>query len=278
MLRRLEPADRALVFGLVGGIPLYLEWWDETASVRDNLLRLVCIPGGQLLTEGELVLASDLDVSELGRRVVYAIAAGRTKFNEIEQVVHTDPTRTLDLLTRLRIVERVVPVTADPRRSRTSHYRIADNLLAFWLSIVDRHRAEIERGLGRSILSVILTELDDHLGDRFEEAFRSHLRRLVDAGELGEAVVAIGPFWQDQPNQVEIDAVVLAGRTREAVLVGEAKWAKAEDATRVVRVLERKAEALPRRARDLRYAVCARQEVRNLGADVVGITAADIFD
>lgn len=277
MLRRLPPAERAVVYGLVGGVPLYLEWWDEGASLRENLLRLVCTPGGQLLSEGELVLAADLDVSELGRRIVYAIAAGRTKFNEIEQVVRTDPTRTLDLLGRLRIVEKVVPVTADPSRSRTSYYRIADNMLAFWLSLVDRYRGEIERGLGRSILSVLISDLDDHLGARYEEAFRFHLRRLADAGELGEGIVAVGPFWVEQPEQVEIDAVALAGRGREAVLVGESKWAKREDAARLVRALEQKAQALPRRAETLRYAVCAREDLRNVPVDTLALTAADIF-
>jgi AAA+ ATPase superfamily predicted ATPase len=230
-----------------------------------------------LLSEGELVLASDLDVSELRRRVVYAIAAGRTKFNEIEQVVRTDPTRTLDLLGRLRVVEKVVPVTADARRSRTSYYRIADNMLAFWLSLVDRYRAEIERGLGRSILSVLIRDLDDHLGGRYEEAFRFHLRRLAERGELGEGIVAIGPFWAEQPEQVEIDAVALAGRGREAVLVGEAKWAKREDAKRLVRALEQKAQALPRRTDSLRYAVCAREDLRNVPAGTITLTAADIF-
>jgi AAA+ ATPase superfamily predicted ATPase len=277
MLRRLKPADRALVYGLVGGVPLYLEWWDQRASVRDNLLRLVCTPGGQLLIEGELVLASELDLSDLGRRIVYAIATGRTKFNEIQQVVRTDPTRTLDRLGQLRIVEKVVPVTADPRRARTNFYRIADNLLAFWLGIVDRYRAEIDRGLGRSVLPVLVSDLDDHLGERYEEAFRFHLRRLADAGELGEGIVAIGPFWADQPQPVEIDAVALAGRDREAVLVGESKWARTEDAGRLCRVLAAKAQSLPKRAADLRYAVCARERLTNVPSDALAITAADIF-
>jgi len=277
MMRQLKPADRALVYGLVGGVPLYLEWWDQRASVRDNLLQLVCTPGGRLLTEGELVLASDLDLSDLGRRIVYAIAAGRTKFNEIQQVVKTDPSRTLDRLSQLRIVEKVVPVTVDPRRARTSYYRVADNLLAFWLGIVDRYRAEIDRGLGKSVLSVLVSDLDDHLGERYEEAFRFHLRRLAEAGELGEGVAAIGPFWADQPHQVEIDAVALAGRDREAVLVGESKWARTEDAGRLCRVLAAKAQALPNRAPDLRYAVCARERLTNVPRDALAVTAADIF-
>ena len=277
MLRRLKPADRALVFGLVGGVPLYLDWWEQRASVRDNLLRLVCTPGGQLLTEGELVLASELDLSDLGRRIVYAIATGRTKFNEIQQVVRTDPTRTLDRLGQLRIVEKVVPVTADPRRARTNYYRIADNLLAFWLAIVDRYRAEIDRGLGRSVLPVLVSDLNDHLGERYEEAFRFHLRRLADAGQLGEGIVAIGPFWADQPQQVEIDAVALAGRGREAVLVGESKWARTEDAGSLCRVLAAKAQALPNRAASLRYAVCARERLTNVPGDAIAVIAADIF-
>lgn len=276
MLPALSPADRALVWGIVGGMPLYLEWWDQRQSVRSNIGRLACTPGGLLLTEGELVLATEGDTGDLGRQVLYAIAAGRTKFNEIETTVRADPGRVLDRLIALRLVERVVPVTEDPRRTRRRIYRIADNFLAFWLGVLDRYRAEIERGLGTSILRVLMAGLDDHLGGPWEEAFRMHLRRLAEEGALGDDIVAVGPFWTAESDPREIDAVALAGRSRTAVLIGEAKWAKRVDASRVRRGLERKAEALPRLAGDPRYAVCARETVER-GEDVLAVTAKDVF-
>ena len=276
MLPSLEASERALVWGLLGGVPHYLERWNEGRSVEANLAELVCSPGGFLLTAGELALSADVDGGDLGRQVLYAVAAGRSRHNEIADAVRADPTRALERLVRLGLLERIVPVTEDPRRTRRRSYRIADNFLAFWLGLVDRYRAEIERGLGRSILPVLLSGLDDHLGPRWEEAFRLHLRRLADAGELGPGVVAVGPFWTATEPPVEIDAVVLAGRDRSAVLVGEAKWARRVSARAIRRELERKAAVVPRVGRNLRYAVCAREEVTE-AEDALVITAADIF-
>lgn len=276
MLTGLAPSDQAMVWGIVGGVPLYLEWWDPKVSLRRNLARLVCVPGAPLLTAGELALAADVDAGDLGRQVLYAIAAGRTKHNEIAGAVRADPTRVLERLVRIGLVERMVPVTEDPRSTRRRLYRISDNFLAFWLGVVDRHRAEIERGLGRSILPVLIRDLDDHLGGPWEEAMRIHLRRLADAGALGQDVVAVGRYWTSADPPVELDAVVLAGRERAAVLAGEATWARRVDAGPVRRALERKVDALPRVRDELRFAICAREEITNAG-ELLAITAADIF-
>jgi hypothetical protein len=276
MLRTLSPPDRALVWGILGGVPLYLTWWEQERSVRENLARLVCRPGGQLLDEGQLVLATEGDWSDLGQLVLRAIATGATKHSEIERAVRAEPARTLQRLIELRLIERVEPVTEAGSRTRRRSYRIADNFLAFWLGIVDPYRAEIERGLGPSILTPLLERLDDHMGGRWEEAFRSHLRRLAAAGALGPEAVRIGAFWSERP-PVEIDAVALAGRREEAVLLGEAKWARSANAARIVRELERKATALPRLAPNPTYAVCARERLTDLPATATGVTAADIF-
>lgn len=276
LLPSLSPARRALVWGLVGGMPLYLRWWDQGASVRANLLRLACTPGGQLLSEGQLVLATEADDGDLARQTLYAIASGRTKFNEIAQAVQADPTRTLERLISLRLVERVAPVTEDPRRTRRRIYRLADNFLAFWLGVLDRFRPEIERGLGESILPVLVESLDDHMGGPWEEAFRLHIRRRAASGDLGEGIVAVGPFWTAAQDPGEIDAVGLTGRGREAVLLGEAKWAKRVDGARIRAELERKSAGLPRVANPPRFAVCARDSVDG-GEDILRVTAADIF-
>ncbi len=276
LLKKLSPADRALVWGIVGGVPLYLTWWDQGAGLRSNLERLVCTPGGKLLDEGRLVLATEGEMGELGQRVLRAIAGGKTKHNEIEQTVGAEPARTLQRLIELRLVERVVPVTAHGMKTRRRSYRIADNFLAFWLSIVEPYSAEIERGLGKSILGPLMERLDEHMGERWEEAFRAHLRRLASQGALASDIVKIGAFWSEHP-PVEIDAVAIAGRREEAVLLGEAKWARKADGARLVNGMRQKLDALPKVAPEVRYAVCARERVLKAPVETLTITAADIF-
>ena len=157
-------------------------------------------------------MATEVERGELPSAVLHAIAAGKTKHNEIRDWIGADPTRTLDRLVRMRLVERIFPVT-ETTASRRRIYRIADQMLAFYLGIVNRVLPEIERGLGPTILPSLMASLDDHLGGPWEAAFRDHLRRMAVTGELDPQVVAVGPFWTAD-GQNEIDAVVLAGRSR----------------------------------------------------------------
>lgn len=96
------------------------------------------------------------------------------------------------------------------------------------------------------------------------------------AANLRDDIVALDPWWK-AANSVALDAVGLAAESREAVLLGEAKWARSVDARQVVAGLERGGVELLRRAAAPAYAVCARKDVRGRRPGVTAVTATDIF-
>jgi len=277
MLPELTPQDRALVYGVVGGMPMYLSWWDQGQPVMTNLRRLVCEPGARLLIEGDLVLRTDLE-GDYAMQILHAIASGRTQYGEIKDYVKSEPQRVLERLAELQLIERVMPV-GDSERSKRRSYRIIDPFIRFHLQTVSPFRAEIERGLGATILPVLRQALDDHMGGIWEEAFRNEIRRQATAGTLGteDSIVAVGAWW-DNTGHNEIDAVVLAGRSAVPVLAGEAKWARTANAAALVNDLRRKVEQGLKIDPDaVRYAVCARSSLTHVGPDVLALTADDLF-
>ena len=285
MLAPLSPAERAAAWGVCGGIPRYLAMWDAGSSFNANLQRLVCDEQGLLLSEGELALADEEIVGHRGahlpEQVLRAVAAGDTTFSAIHGAVGKLPIRTLDQLVESRLLERVVPVTDNPKTSKTSFYRIADNFLAFWLRCVEPHRAQIERGLGRSVAPVITASFDDHMGSRYEDAFRDHLRRRAEIGDLGPDIVAVGEWWQTRgksdADPCQLDAVVLAGRAATPITVGEAKWAKKVNGSSVVGGMRRKLyESRFADPDAVTLIVCARESV-DRSDGITTVTAADIF-
>ncbi|NEE00867.1 ATP-binding protein [Phytoactinopolyspora halotolerans] len=278
LLPNLSPADRAFVYGVLGGTPLYLSWWRQDVSIQKNLLRLACRPGARLLAEGELVLATEVDPGDYPAAVLEAIATGKTRHHEIADAVGAEPSRTLRRLRQLRLVEQLLPVTESERRTRRKIYQISDPFLAFFLGPLQRYRTEIEQGLGERIVDALIDSLSEHMGRIYEEAFRNHLRRLAAAGDLGRRVVAVGPWWSEG-GQDQIDAVVLSepDRTRVPVLVGESKWSRKVDARRLRAKLTAKASKLTDDVDTLTYAICARDEVTNADEGVLTVTAADIY-
>lgn len=278
MLPGLDPAERARAYAVCGGTPLYLSWWNQDAALAENLYKLAGQPGAPLLTEGQLAMAADVGEGEHTMEVLAAIAAGRTRHSEIKALIGAEPSRTLDRLVGLRVIERLVPVTEQGTRSRRRLYRIADHYLEFYLGTLTRFRTEIERGLGTSAVRPMAAWLDARMGPVYEEAFRQHLRRLAAAGALGEGVEAIGSWWSEDGQQ-EIGAVALAqdGSAYVPVLIGESRWAAAVDARKSKFGLVRKSAALVGSSERLRYAVCARERVEHTESDVLAVTAKDIF-
>jgi AAA+ ATPase superfamily predicted ATPase len=285
MLPRTSALERAAAWGVCGGMPFYLSAWDESQPFRQNVGRLFCNEHALLLNEGSFVLATE-DVAggkrdRLPEQVLRAVSGGSTSFSAIGSLIKTQPTRVLAGLEQLRLLQRVQPIT-EPQTTKLSYYRIADNFLAFWLTVIEKHRAAIDQGLGKSILGVVVQEFDDFMGERWEEALRKHIVAMVSRGEIAEDVVAVGEYWNRQvgPQQdpCQLDLVAVTGRSKRVALIGEAKWAKKHDGARMLKGITTKASlAKLNLIEKPTWVLCARDEITNLPENCLPITAHDIF-
>lgn len=217
----LRPADRLIVYGVLGGTPLYLEQWDEHATRRENLIRLFGRPASPLVDAAELVLSGELPETEGHFRILQAVALGRTRPSEIEDYARVAVERPLRRLVTLGILERRVPALEDPARSKRAIYRIRDPYFGFWFRFVAANRANVARGLGEQIVDrTILPGLDDYMGGVFEEVAREHARTLAARGEL--PADQVGSWWSSDGAH-EVDLVGLV-RGKQVGFVGTGKW------------------------------------------------------
>ncbi|CAN5753930.1 ATP-binding protein [soil metagenome] len=218
----LDPAERAVVYGILGGTPLYLGLWDPGASRRANLLRLFGSPASPLVDAAELVLSGELPELENASRILRAVAIGKTRQGEIADYARVAVERPLKRLTMLGLLERRVPALDDPARSKRAIYRVADPYFAFWFRFIASNRTNIARGLGAQLVdNRIVPGLDDYMGGVFEDIAREHARRAATRGELHADRV---DAWWSPDGQYEIDLVGTAGRG--VGFVGEAKWSR----------------------------------------------------
>jgi uncharacterized protein len=238
----LPPAERALVYGILGGTPLYLEQWDARATIRANLVRLFGNPASPLVDAAELVLSGELPELEGAFRILQAVALGHTRPSAIADYARVATERPLRRLTTLGILERRVPALENPARSKRAIYRILDPYFAFWFRFIASQRAQIARGLGAQLVDGrIMPGLNDHMGTVFEDMAREHARGLAATGALAADQVE---SWWSSDGAHEIDLVGVEGGDRVS-FVGTVKWSARPLGRDVLANLDAHARTLP---------------------------------
>jgi len=244
-------------YAIYGGTPAYLHTLQEQASLTQNILDGILTRGSFLYDEVRFILQQELREPRNYFAILQAIAAGRTRLNEIKQSTGIEgATAYLDTLQQLQLVERRVPVTEmQPHKSRRGIYRLRDPYLRFWFRYVHPNRSQLERGGAQIVLdSQVMPQLDLYTGLAFEDICQQFLWTAGLSGKLSFAPLNIGNWWNGNE---EIDLVVL-GET-DAMLV-ECKWTTKPVGEDILANLERKANMIIPElgSRQVRFALCSR--------------------
>ncbi len=124
-----------------------------------------------------------------------------------------------------------IPVTKEGR-SKSTRYRISDNLVDFWFRFVFSQNSLIETGNYDAALKKTLDELPRFTSVRFEETVREAVRN-----EFGYETT--GAWWSRRGEEIDIVAI---SRGKREVLFGEVKWRNRKMSCAALKELKRKAE------------------------------------
>lgn len=240
-VEEISPFQRAIVYGILGGTPLYLAQWNSRKSIRENLVNLFGRPESPLVDAGELVLSGEVPELQGAFRVMQAVALGRTQAGKIADYAKVAVERPLKRLVSLGLLERRVPALEDPARSRRAMYRISDHYFAFWFRFIASSRSHISRGLGRQLIeSRVLPRLDDYMGSVYEDIAREHARMQAAARTI--EADTIEAWWSPDGSQ-EVDLVGLSGN--RVSFVGSVKWSSRPLGRPALAELEAHSRSLP---------------------------------
>jgi AAA+ ATPase superfamily predicted ATPase len=227
-LPRYTAAERVAVYAVTGGIPAYLERFDDMEGIGANIQRLFMQRTGMFRSEPFLLVGDVIRrETQTYEAVLKAVALGRRTPKEIGSMLGVTSSYLspyLKQLESLRLIDRRLPATIPPDRrgtSRSSRYHLADHYLRFYFRFIAPNLGLVEQELTGLLWERISEQFRAFVGETaFEELCRNWTLARARAGKLPFAPEIVGSHWSQD---VQVDVVALSWR-EQAILLGECKW------------------------------------------------------
>lgn len=249
-----DPDTIIQTWGVFGGTPYYLRALTPTESLVSNIQSHVLSEHGVLHNEPEFLLRTEFGIREPQTyyTILRAIATGKREANEIANFAGVDSNSLgsyLSKLRRLRLVERDIPVTANPNATRKSRYRLKEPLFRFWFRYVYGQAGKLAQLGDDAYEQLVEPTFTEYMGSMFELVCQNALPSLVPKTYRG-----VGYWWHKRH---ELDVVGLA--SDGTLVAGECKYTTREMTEGDLADLERSAAAVewtPPNGGDLDYQYC----------------------
>lgn len=220
--------EKAIVFGVTGGVAKYLTLFDDSLSLDDNLINNFFHPSGYLYEEPLNLLTQEFRNIRTYNTVIEVCAGGANKANEIADKAHISSAAlsyVLKNLMTIGIISRTAPMT-DSENRKNVLYNISDGMYRFWYTFIPSARAAIEmhRG-GLFYRNYVKNKLHTFMGSVFEEMCRFYTLSQGMDGQLKCLVTDVGSWWGPGHDHkpTDIDVVGIDAVNKKAVL-GECKF------------------------------------------------------
>jgi AAA+ ATPase superfamily predicted ATPase len=206
--------DKLIAYGILGGIPRYLNAFTDSKSIKDNIAEEILRNGAFLNDEPEILLRTELREPAVYNSILVAIAGGCNTPSRIADRIHEDRSKVgkyLSTLQTIRILERWVPC-GESERSRRAIYKISDNFYSFWYRYVFTNKSYYEMLGVDDSANEIMQDLSNYMGPVFEDICKQYLMLEAMKRELPFVPYSIGKWWGNNPatkKQDDVDVLAL---------------------------------------------------------------------
>ena len=209
--------DLCRTYGVVGGIPAYLEKFDSSLPFIENIAQRFIKKGEFLNIEPELLLKAEFREEKNYFIILKALALGYNTAMKVSAYTGLEKgniSKYLHTLENLIIVRHVLPIG----KHRRGIYVIQDPLFAFWFKFIYPNRDDIESENYETVTAKIKNGFSSYMGFRFEFLCENLIRKRHFT--LPITPTTIGKWWHKEE---EIDIVAMDDESAEILFV-EVKW------------------------------------------------------
>ncbi|EHL10926.1 hypothetical protein HMPREF9624_01073 [Oribacterium asaccharolyticum ACB7] len=228
--------DKAICYGITGGVAKYLSMIDPTKNIDDNIINLFFRTNGYMYDEARNLLTQEFSDITLVNNIIEQIASGSNTINVIaNKIGEKEPTilYSIEKLITVGLVEKKKCITEEKNKKKTQ-YVLKDYMFKFWYKFIPRAVSVIEMGQGELYYSKVVKSLiHSFMGQVFEDMCKYYTLKQGIKGDFDCFITTVGSWWgtetisNDDGEKVvqsaDIDVVALSEIEKKAV-IGECKF------------------------------------------------------
>lgn len=219
-----DDEDKAVFYGITGGIPEYLSKINNRLSLKENIIALYLNDSGALYEEPTNLLKQELREPATYNGIIDSIAAGASRLSEIASKNSMESNKCakyLSSLISLGIVKKEIPITE--KTSKKSIYLLKDQMFRFWYRFVFPNMSLIASGFGEEVYNAkIESQLNSFMGLTFEEICKQYMYQNIKSAPFFFG--NIGRWWGNNPKLKRQEEIDLMAFEDDNVIFGECKW------------------------------------------------------
>ncbi len=215
-------------YGVLGGVPAYLEKWDSNASFKENVCKLILSENGALFTEAEDIISSELRELSVYNTILATIARGQNKLNDLFHETGFSRAKIsvyMKNLAQFDIVEKVISFeTGGWDNAKKGVYQIKDTFVNFWFKFVYPNQSDLYTLSAEDFYDkYVEPDLDDYLNRYFRNVCMEYLMLLDQMEQLPFKVHKVGT-WLGKTGTIDI----IAQSTDRRNIIGFCNWTEPE--------------------------------------------------